>query len=91
MVFNSLTIGFWIRLEHCSYKAGCFIYIVHISLLAKVLMSENWAILQVFMVMGAFGQLEQGGFGQLRKCENKLWNYLNLNSNIDKSLGIANI
>ena len=91
MLFYSLIIGLGFRLEHCNYKAGCFMYFVHISLMAQVFMLENWAILHIFKVMGAFGQLEQGGFGQLRKCENKLWNYLNLNSNIDKSLGIANI
>ena len=72
MDFYSLIIGFWFHLEHCNYKVGCFMYIVHISLMAQVFMSENWAILQIFKVMGAFGQLEQGGFGQLGKCKNKL-------------------
>ena len=40
-------------------------YFVYISLMAQVFVSENWAILHIFKVMGAFGQLEQGGFGQL--------------------------
>ena len=66
MLFNSIIIGLGFRLKHCNYKVGCFMHLVYISLIAQVFISPELGYLQIFEVMGAFGQLAQGGMSPVQ-------------------------
>ena len=66
MLCHSVIIGRGFRLEHCNFKAGYFMYFVYISLIAQVFLSPELGYLQIFEVMGAFGQLAQGGMSPVQ-------------------------
>ena len=57
-------IGVGFFLTYCSNKAVCIAYFVYVIFVAHVCMSENLAIYRFFKVVGGFGQMTRGGFGQ---------------------------
>ena len=67
MLFYSLIIGLRFHLEHCDYKAGCFMHVfcLYQRYGTSLHVGELGYLQIIFEMTGVFGQLGQGEFGQL--------------------------